>query len=207
VFLRPAEKRSRVFLLIGPSGCGKTTIARIIKRELGCSDFEYSEINAADKRGIDFIREIILDCGFLPLFGRVKLLVLDEVHQLTTEAQNALLKVLEDTPEHVYFVLCTTEPENIIETIKTRCATYRVNPLPHPEIRGLLDWVCKEEKKKVRDELLEAISKVCNGSLRQALVLLDQVIDIDDPKKALKIVAHSTVGHGQICLDMFDVPS
>lgn len=204
VFSKPPRKRPRVFLLIGPSGCGKTTIARIMKKELGCSDFEYFEINAADTRGIDCIREIILDCEFLPLFGEFKLYVLDEVHQLTTEAQNALLKVLEDTPEHVYFILLTTDPEEIIEAIKTRCATYRVNPLPPSMIRDLLDWVCKEEKKKVRDELLEAISKVCNGSPRQAQVLLDQIINVDDPKKALKIVTHSTVGHDEICQDMFD---
>jgi Holliday junction resolvasome RuvABC ATP-dependent DNA helicase subunit len=192
VFSKPPERRPHVFLLVGRSGCGKTTIARIINKELGCSDVEYSEINAADKRGIDCIRDIILDCGFLPLFGEVKLFVLDEVHELTTEAQNALLKVLEDTPEHVYFVLCTTEPGKIIETIKTRCTTYHVNPLQPSIIRDRLDWVCKEERKKVQDELLESISKVCNGSPRLALVLLDQIKDIDDAKLALKIVTHST---------------
>lgn len=189
---RPVEERPHVFLLKGPSGCGKTTIARIIKKELGCSDLYFFEINAADARGIDSIRQMISDCRFLPWIGSTKVYVLDEVHQMTKEAQNALLKILEDTPQHVYFILCTTEPKKIISTIKTRCSTYQVSPLPASLIRDLLVWVCNEERKEVPNEVLNAISQTCEGSPRQALVSLDQVIDIDDLIKALKIITRAS---------------
>lgn len=190
---KPAEKRSHAFLLQGSSGCGKTSLARIIKKELGCADFHYDELNVADRRGIDRVRYIISECQYTPWTGSAKIHVLDEVHQMTKEAQNALLKTLEEPPGHAYFVLCTTEPKKIIRTIRTRCATYQVNPLPPSLIRDRLVWVCNEEGKEVPDEVLDAISQNCKGSPRQALVFLDQVIDIDDPQKALKIITETSL--------------
>jgi len=189
---KPAEKRPHVFLLQGPSGCGKTTLARIIKKELGCADLYYNELNVADTRGIDRVRYIISECQNTPWMGSVKIYVLDEFHQITKEAQNALLKILEDTPRHVYFILCTTEPKKIIRPIRTRSATYQVNSLPPSLIRDLLNWVCNEERKEVSNEALEVISRTCEGSSRQALVSLDQVIDINDPQKALKIITQAS---------------
>jgi DNA polymerase III delta prime subunit len=199
LFSSKSEKdRPHVFLLHGPSGCGKTTIARIITRELKCQDSDFIEVNGANTRGIDTVREVIQHSYYSP-WGEARVFLLDEAHKITKEAQNALLKILEDTPQRTYFILCTTEPDGIIETIKTRCTTYQVNPLTSTMIRDLLDWVCNEEGKKVADELLEAISENCNGSARKALVFLSQVIDVSDPKKALELVTPMTgKGRGKI---------
>ena len=123
---------------------------------------------------------------------------MDEAHKLSNDAQNALLKVLEDTPSHVYFILCTTEPEKLIGTVRDRCMTYQVSPLLSPVIRKLLDWVCQEEKVKIGDEVLKEIVRVSNGSPRQALVYLDQVIDIPDDKAALQAITDNTISEAQV---------
>jgi DNA polymerase-3 subunit gamma/tau len=192
--LKSEENRPHVYLFQGASGCGKTTLARIVKDELKCSEANFNELNVANTRGIDTIRDVIQFSHFCTFDGGVRIFLFDEAHKLTNDAQNALLKVLEDTPPKVYFIFCTTEPKKIIETIKTRCTTCQVNRLSNSMVRDLLVRVCNEEGKKVADEVLEAISKACNGSPRQALVSLDQVIDISDSPKALELIIHSTVG-------------
>lgn len=186
------------FLFYGPSGCGKTTLARIIASELGCSNKEYHEYNVADVRGIDTIRDIIYQCKFAPLVGKVKVYVLDEFHQSTKDAQNAILKVLEDTPKHVYFILCTTEPEKILKTIRTRCTSFQLSPLPRPKLIRLLKYVCKQEGVELPREAYQEIAKASGGSPRQALVILDSVIDIEDDNKLLEAIQDSCPSDIQI---------
>jgi len=173
------------FLFQGPSGCGKTTLARIVARELGCDEREFYEYNVANVRGIDTIREIIQQCRFTPIRGRVKVYVLDECHQLTKDAQNALLKVLEDTPKHVYFILCTTDPEKLIKTIRTRCVTYSVTLLPTPKIVMLLKRVCESEGVNFSPKLLREVARASGGCPRKALVILDSVIGMEDEEEAM----------------------
>ncbi len=182
----------RAFLFIGPSGSGKTTLARIIGNELHCSTKDFYEYNTANVRGIDTIREIATNACYLPLSGKVKIYMLDEAAKITNDAQHALLKLLEDCPQHVRFILCTTDPEKLIKTIKNRCTTFQVSLLRRPEIIKLLKWVCKEEKVELGQNLLTKIAVACEGSPRQALVLLDQVIDIEDEELAIQSIADIT---------------
>ncbi len=183
---------TRAFLFVGPSGCGKTTMARIIKTKLNCSDLDFSEFNTANTRGIDTIREISNNCSYAPRMGRIRIYLMDECHKLTNDAQNALLKLLEDTPDHVVFILCTTEPERLIKTVHTRCTHYTMALLTSTEMFSLLTNVCKKEGVAVDNEVLKAIMNVAAGCPRQALVLLDKVIGVTDKNTALKMLTTST---------------
>ena len=188
------EGLQRAILFTGPSGCGKTTLARIIKNKLGCSDMDFVELNAANVRGIDTIREIGRSSRFYPLSGKVKVYLFDEVHQVTKDAQNAMLKLLEDTPPYVYFILATTEPEKLLKTLKNRCAIYEVRALRKAEITALLNKVLRLEG--VADFPVEAINqivRVSEGSPRQALVILDQVVDITDEKILMEAIVEASI--------------
>ena len=173
--------RPHAFLLQGPSGCGKSTLARIIAKELGCGDMEFKELNAANVRGIDTIRTIIDGCQYRPLTGKCRVYVLDEAAKLTSDAQNALLKILEDPPSYVYFILCTTDPEKLIRTIRTRCTTFQVATLQRAKMYSLLERVCRAENIQVPADVMKQIVWVASGSPRKALVLLDQVRGIEEP--------------------------
>jgi DNA polymerase-3 subunit gamma/tau len=174
-----SDSPPHTFLFTGESGCGKTTLAKIVANELGCRELDFKEINTADYRGIDSARDIIEKCQYTSLFGGdVKCYLMDECHQLTRIAQEALLKVLEDTPSHVYFLLCTTEPEKLIKTIRSRCSTFHVNKLSSCQIIPLLADVIKKEGKEVSPEHIEQVAEAANGSPRQALIMLEQVIDL-----------------------------
>lgn len=183
----------KAFLFTGPSGTGKTSLARIVGRELKCSDSDFIEYNSANTRGVDTIREIISGSKFAPLAGKVKIYLLDEIHKATNEAQNALLKLLEDTPNHVRIILCTTDPDKLIKTIITRCSCFSVVPLTKAKMITLLQWVCKEEKVELPETILNKIIECASGSPRQALVLLDQVIDVVDDQTALDIIQNSFI--------------
>lgn len=187
----------RAFLLYGPSGCGKTTLARIIKRELGCSEKDFFEYNMANTRGIDTIREIIANAIYAPLNGSKKIYLIDEAHKLTTDAQNSLLKILEDTPDHIRFILCTTDPDKLIATIRNRCTAYQVSPLIAPLMTALLKGVCKKEGLDIRPTILREIVKVSEGSPRHALVLLEQISDIHDDDVALRIIGEGLVNEAK----------
>ena len=179
------------FLFQGPSGCGKTTLARITKNILECHDQDFIEINAGNSRGIDTAREIIQTISYMPVAGDVRVILLDEVHQGTKDFQNALLKPLEDTPAHVYFLLCTTDPGKLLFTVRNRCSTFEVNKLSDDEIGELLAWVFDSEDIKMNDKAIDAIVEASEGCPRQALVILDQVIDLPDEEReeAVKLVA------------------
>ena len=103
--------------MVGESGCGKTTLARIVAAEVGCRPSELMEINGADKRGIDSVRYIIETTRYMTMSGGVRVVLIDEAHRLTSDAQAALLKICEDTPAHVYFILCTTEYKKLLPTL------------------------------------------------------------------------------------------
>lgn len=191
------EDRPHAFLLTGPSGCGKTTVGRIIKNELGCADEDFYEINSSNNRGIDTIREIAQAVNYSPIIGNCKVYLCDEVHGWTRPAMEATLKLLEDCPSHVYFILCTTDPEKLLKTILTRCTTYQVKPLSDKEMLGLLDWVLDCEEKKMSAAVKKEIIRVSEGCPRQALVVLDQVIDLEDTE-ALAAVEAVTVGEAEV---------
>jgi len=178
-------------LLHGPSGVGKTTVARILKRLLGCSDIDFTELNCAgDARGIDTVREISLQVPASPIGGKVRMWLLDECAKLTSDAQTALLKVLEDTPPHVYFVLCTTDPDKVIPTIRTRCTEIRFRPLKDTDLETLVKRVVNAESltSQVDQEVIESIVNASEGSARKALVLLNQVVGVKDKNQQLAVV-------------------
>lgn len=170
-------------LLSGPSGCGKTTIVRIISNFLNCGESDFYEINGSASRGIDDIRRIENRMNSAPISGDCKIYYIDECHKLTNDAQNALLKPLEDTPSHVYFFLSTTAPDKIINTIKTRTTHLKLKSLTKKDVKKLLDDVMKKENIKLSEDVVDAIVENSNGSARMALVLLDQVRSIDEDKQ------------------------
>lgn len=190
---RTNKDRPHAYLFVGPSGCGKTTLARILANMLKVSKYDYYEYNTANTRGIDTIREISDKAQFSPQIGDIKFYVIDEVHKLTNDAQNAILKLLEDPPDHCYFALATTDPGKLLKTIKTRCTTYEVKPLAAPSIVKLLKFVLDQEGyEDYPPSILKEIAIVCDGCPRQALVLLDSVIDITDKTKALAVISAVT---------------
>jgi len=176
-------------LFTGPSGCGKTTLARIIRKKLKCSDSDFSEVNAADSRGIDMVRSIQGRVGLAPMNGDTRVWLIDECHQLTSDAQGAFLKLLEEPPDHVYFMLATTDPQKLRKTIRTRCTEIRVRDLIETEIVGLVNRIAEERTgSSLDEEVAGKLAEVADGSARKALVLLQQVIGLEDTKTQVDIL-------------------
>jgi DNA polymerase III subunit gamma/tau len=179
-------------LLTGPSGTGKTTAARILKRALNCSDLDFLEINAAKERGIETVRDVSRRMMAMPLGGECRIYLFDEAHQLVKraqgDAQTAMLKMLEDTPRHVYFFLATTDPAQMLNTIRTRCMEIKFGPLPMEALKGLIVKVMAKEKVKFSDELVERIAETAEGSARKALNLADSVMGLTDESQRLEAV-------------------
>jgi DNA polymerase-3 subunit gamma/tau len=171
-------------LLHGPSGCGKTTLGRIIRRALGCSKTDYRELNCSDFRGIDTVREISRNMTLAPIGGKCRVFLLDEVHQLSKDGQNAALKILEDTPSHVYFILCTTDPGKLLKTIVTRCCQLPVSPLDEEEASGLVQRVAKAAGVSLSKDHLDELVGAAEGSARTALVLLDKLSQLDEGERS-----------------------
>ena len=169
------------WLFTGPSGCGKTTLARIVADRLGISSMDLQEINNANFRGIESAREIQEQMRNRPLGGKYRAWILDECHQATKEFWSAMLKPLEDTPEHVFFFLCTTDPQKLLKTIVNRCeaARFVVESLSDIQVASLLQSVIKTEGASVPDEVVKQISVDCLGSARAALGMLDKIIDME----------------------------
>ena len=172
-------------MFTGPSGCGKTTAARICAKKLGCDPYDFKEINAADTRGIDDIRKILRQMGLAPAVGKVRVWLIDEAQMLVSQAQNAFLKALEDTPDHVYFMLATTDPQKLLKTIHTRSTKFAFKLCSDKALLSLLDEVAAREKKKVPKSVCKKIVEVSGGSARQALVCLHAVINLKTEKQML----------------------
>ena len=197
------DRLAQAFLFSGPRGVGKTTTARLLAMSLNGSDkpttkydidsekvksiisgssMDVIEIDGASNRGIDEIRELRENIQFLPADGNFKVIIIDEVHMLTTQAFNALLKTLEEPPKHVKFILATTDVHKIPQTIISRCQKFDFAPLSNKTITERLEYIVSEESREIDDKSLELIASKANGSMRDALGYLDQVFVLSDKK-------------------------
>lgn len=197
---------NHAYLLSGTRGTGKTTLARIIAKALNCTNDNkpcnncYScnsitngtfpdliEINAANQRGIDDIRQLIDRANYAPVH-KVKVYLIDECHMLTKEAANALLKILEEPPANVVFILATTEEDKLLATIKSRCQIHRLRLISKEDIANRIKFISDEESFNVKDDVIDFIVNEAKGSLRDAISLLELVKDmgnIDNIKSQL----------------------
>ena len=163
-------------LLSGTRGVGKTTLARIVATNWGLDPIDVYEIDAASQRGIDEIRQLREDVKTVPVASTHKMYILDEAHMITGQAWNAFLKTLEEPPAHALFILATTDPEKIPDTILSRVTTLRLQEPKLTDITALLSRVCIAESVSVDADALELLSLYADGSFRNALVALEQVI-------------------------------
>jgi len=167
---------SHAYLFSGPRGVGKTSLARIIATTLGCDPvFDITEIDAASHNKVDDIRDLNDSINFIASSpGNKRVFILDEVHMLSNAASNAFLKTLEEPPAHVIFILATTEPDRVLETIKSRTTHIAFKRISNEEIVETLTRIAKSEKIKIGDEVLKYISNQSEGSLRDAINLFEQ---------------------------------
>src|SRR5512137_941531 len=187
------NRLAHAFLFSGPRGVGKTTTARILAKALNCKEgptptpcgkcdsclettagtsVDVIEIDGASNRGIEHIRELREAVKYAPVGGKYKVYVIDEVHMLTNEAFNALLKTLEEPPPHAIFILATTEPQRIPLTVLSRCQRFDFRRVPLPSIKQKLELICQQESIHIQPTALDAIARHATGSLRDAESLL-----------------------------------
>jgi DNA polymerase III gamma/tau subunit len=190
-FLKNTETMPLVYLLHGETGCGKTTLGRAIKNHLNIKDLNYIEYNASDDRGIEDIKKLIRNTKYKPLEDFFKIYLLDECHQLTKPAQEALLKILEDTPKHVIFILCTTEPEKLGKALRGRCQEFQLELLDDLTMKRLLKQIIRKEKENVDSSILEQIIETAQGHPRNAIQILEKVINV--PSEDRKDIAQKWV--------------
>ena len=209
------------FLFTGTRGVGKTTIARIFAKSVNCEkgvssnpcgkcatcveidkgqSVDLIELDAASHTGVDHMREILDNAQYTPTKNLYKIYLIDEVHMLSKSSFNALLKTLEEPPSHIKFLLATTDPKKLPITILSRCLQFNLNKLSHDEILNHLKFIMNEEKLKFDDKALSKIAECGNGSMRDALSLLDQSISYgngsvkeNDLKEMLGLVNHDEI--------------
>ena len=179
-----------VMALTGPSGCGKTTIARILAKALGCAKGDFVEYNSANFTGVATARILIRAANRRPLYGPCRVWVIDEAHQLSKDAQDALLKLFEDTPEYGYFFICTTEPRKLLKAIQTRVFHIPVKLVSANDLTSRLLYITGKENVEVSEDVLEKIVEHAEGSVRMAERLLEKVIDLDSVPQQLKAIDH-----------------
>jgi len=204
VLSRPRESIQHTFLFTGPSGCGKTTLGRIISTRLGCVGMDYHEVDTTLYRKTNDIEDILSQAYLSPWEGEIQVWLLDEAHQIgvggnspSNKAQNALLKMLEEPPPHTYFILCTTNPEMLLTTIRSRCAPFEVSPLSPLTMETFLKEVSRSERKRVPTDVIEQIVSASFGSCRTALQLLDKIINLN-PEDMLIITEQAVAKENQV---------
>lgn len=183
-----ANGSTHAFILTGPSGCGKTTMARIGAEMVKCKKSNIIEVDAASKTGIGDMRDLCAPLAYSSLGGGPKVLIIDEAHALSKAAWQSLLKSIEEPPPNVYWFLCTTESDKIPATIRTRCAAFNVKPVHSDMLFTHLQDVCKREKIKVPEDVLDLISRQSDGSPRQALVNLAACMACEDRQEAAQVL-------------------
>lgn len=197
-------KISHAYLLCGPRGTGKTSSARILAKSLNCAEgptltpcgkcpscldimnstpIDVVEIDAASNRKVEDARNILEKIQFVPVNGRYKIYIIDEVHMLTTEAFNTLLKTLEEPPENVIFILATTEPHKVLETIISRCQRFDFRRITTEDIVNHLEKIAEKENIKISKDALFTIARSSAGGMRDSLALLDQLSVMDAQKE------------------------
>src|SRR5580658_3802080 len=190
-----SNRVAHAYIFAGVRGVGKTTTARILAKALNCAkgataepdntcdscreitegrSMDVLEIDAASNRGIDQVRELREMVRYAPASGRYKVVILDEAHMLTTEASNALLKTLEEPPEKVVFVMATTQPEDLEETIRSRSQHFHFRALSFAEIVEALQGIASKEGLKIEPGAIAVMARTADGSLRDALSLIEQ---------------------------------
>ena len=198
------KKIAHAYLFSGPHGVGKTSLARIIAKALNCvngptdkpcgecpscvqiengTPLDVIEIDGASNRGIENIRTIIENVRISPVSGKYKIYIIDEVHQITNEAFNALLKTLEEPPPHVVFILATTEAERVLPTIRSRCQQYTFKSLNIEDLEKILKSILSKENIAYEDEAIFLISKQARGSVRDSETILEKMIAYTTDKK------------------------
>lgn len=188
------------YLFTGAPGVGKTSIARIFANELNEGNGTPIEIDAASNNGVDDVREIISNVAFKALDSKYKVYILDEVHQFSLGAWNAMLKLIEEPPAHAVFILCTTQPEKVPETIISRVQRFDFRRITYNSIIDRLRYIIdSEEDVSATDDALAMIARLAEGGLRDAITLLDKclsysdVLDIDAVSTALGTVNYKTM--------------
>jgi len=176
-------KIAHAYLFTGGRGTGKTSIARILAKNLGVSDKDLHEIDAASNRSIDDIRSLREGVYAMPFESPYKFYIIDEAHMLTREAWNAFLKTLEEPPRHCIFVLATTERDKVPETIQSRCEVYAFKPPSRETIAHIVSDVAKKEGYALEKSAAELVALLAEGSFRDALSILQKVLSVSEDKK------------------------
>ena len=165
------------YLFSGPSGCGKTTLARILSNKINKGLGSPIEIDAASNNSVDNVRQIIEQAEQRSIDSEYKVYIIDECHGLSSSAWQSFLKLIEEPPKYTIFMFCTTELQKVPETIQNRCQQYRLTRVPDVEIKNRLNYICNNEHINISADALDQITKMAQGSMRQAISYLDKCKD------------------------------
>lgn len=189
-FKKDPDERKHSFLFVGPRGCGKTTLARISAHAVGAMDSCITEMDSASFNGIEHVRKIQANIGFMPSGGSTaRAWILDECHRMSSAAQNGMLKMLEEPPRHVYFFLATTDPQKLIKTLKDRCTIIPVAALEAEELMELMTYICEAENKKISQDVLDEILSNSERKPRAALNYLDKCMVLKKESDMFKAIS------------------